>query len=398
LKGAAPRCNVATVGGIFGPASDAREGRWAVVVMEPKRIFHPWLDDIAPYVPGRPPGRLTGALSLREVSRLASNENPLGPSPRALEAYMEASHELNRYPDDTAGELKEALAARFGVGADHVVVGNGSNDLIDQCVRVVAGPGQEVVMAQGSFPTCRISTQAMGARLRLVPLRDDRHDLEAMAEAVTDATRLVYVCNPNNPTGTMNTHGEVEEFLKRVPDHVLVVFDEAYYEYVERDDFPRLLPFVRDGYPVVLLRTFSKVHALASLRVGYGLCPPAVAERLQKVRLPFNVNGVAQKTALAAMDDADHVRRCLAFARQGKAELESRLRALGLRTVPSQTNFLMVEIPIPSATLHPKLLESGVQIRPLASFQLPDDHYRITVGTREEDARLLQALERVLAR
>jgi histidinol-phosphate aminotransferase len=366
--------------------------------MQAEKIFHPWLDRIEQYVPGRPPRHLTQGLSLREVSRLASNENPLGPSPKALRAFREAAAELNRYPDDTVLPLKEALARKHGLPLDHIVVGNGSNDLIDQCVRITVGPGLEVVMAQGSFPTCRISSQAVGAKLHLVPLRDYRHDLEAMAEAVTPATRLVYVCNPNNPTGTMNTAEEVRRFLDRLPEHVLVVFDEAYYEYVERADYPDLLPLVREGRPLILLRTFSKVHSLANLRIGYGLCPPEVTQRLQKVRLPFNVNGVAQRVALAAMEDEEHVARSVAFARDGKRDLARRLRELGIQVVDSVTNFLMVRIPIPSARLYPRLLERGVQIRPLASFQLPDDHYRITVGTREEDDRLLQALTEILER
>lgn len=364
--------------------------------MKTDTIFHSWLDEVDQYVPGRPPG--SKGQSLLGVSRLASNENPLGPSPHAVRAYQEAVSELNRYPDDTAWALRDALAAHHAVDMDCVVVGNGSNDIIDQCVRITVGRGLHVVMSSGSFPTCRISSVAIGATLRLVPLREATHDLEAMAGAITPETRLAYVCNPNNPTGTMNTAEEVRRFIERVPDHVLMVFDEAYYEYVQRDDYPDLIPYVRQGRPVVVLRTFSKVHSLASLRIGYGICPPEVASRLQKVRLPFNVNGVSQAVALAALRDREHVEKSVRFAGERRKVLAGALTGLGLEVVPSVTNFLMVRIPVPSATLLPWLLESGIHIRPLASFQLPDDHYRITVGKGDEDEKLVEALKRILGR
>ena len=357
--------------------------------------FLPWLDDIQPYVPGKPSAEILGGISFESLANLASNENALGPSPRALEMLEESSTRLHRYPDDQAQALKAALAARFSFPTGQIAVGNGSNDLINMLVRITSASGREVLMSERSFPTCRIAALGAGARLRLVPQQDDTHDLAAMAAAIGPDTHLVYVCNPNNPTGTTNGQAEVDRFLAAIPDHVLVVFDEAYFEYVERPDFPDLLPRILRGEQICVLRTFSKCHALAHLRVGYGFCPRAVTARIEKIRLPFDVNGVAQRAAIASLADDTQISRTRAFNAEGKRYLKTELERLGVCYRDSQTNFLMISVPEPKQ-LPNELLRRGVLIRPLQSFGLPADRYRVTVGTRGENSRFVAALEEVL--
>lgn len=357
--------------------------------------FLPWLDEIQPYVPGKPPAEILREIDFESLVNLASNENALGPSPRAIESLAQAAGRLHRYPDDQAQTLKRALAVRFGFATDQIAVGNGSNDLIDLLVRVTVAPGLEVVMSESSFPTCRIAALGTGARLRLVPQRNDTHDLMAMAAAVGPETRLVYVCNPNNPTGTAVGRDEVDRFLEAVPDHVLVVFDEAYFEYVERPDFPDLLPRIRRGEQICVLRTLSKCYALPDLRVGYGLCPREALGRIEKIRLPFNVNGVAQRAALASLADEVQVTRTREFNREGKAYLMQELDRLGVWYRRSETNFLMISVPEPAA-FSLEMLRRGVAIRPLQSFGLSPDRYRVTVGAPEENARFIEGLEDVL--
>ena len=357
--------------------------------------FLPWLDDIQPYVPGKPPAEILREISFDSLANLASNENPLGPSPRALASLAEGAARLHRYPDDQAQGLKAALATRFAFPSEQIAVGNGSNDLIDLLVRITSAPGREVVMSERSFPTCRIAALGAGARLRLVPQKDDAHDLPAMAAAIGADTHLVYVCNPNNPTGTTIGREDVERFLDAVPDHVLVVFDEAYFEYVDRSDFPNLLPRVLRGEQICVLRTFSKCYALPDLRVGYGFCPREVTSRIEKIRLPFNVNGVGQRAAIASLADSEQVTRSRYFNAEAKRYLREELERLGVWYRDSQTNFLMISVPEPKS-LPNELLRRGVVIRPLSSFGLPPDRYRVTMGTPEENARFIAALEDIL--
>lgn len=359
--------------------------------------FLPWLDEIEPYVPGKPPEHVLRKLGGRTLLRMASNENPLGPSPAVIELLRGEDLELNRYPDDQAQALKNTLSEVFGVPVGQIAVGNGSNDLIDQLVRITSAPGREVIMSEASFPTCRISALAAGARLTLVPQREDRHDLPAMAAAIGPETRLVYVCNPNNPTATMNTAAEVDRFLEAVPSHVLPVFDEAYFEYIDTPDFPDLLPRVLNRENLVLLRTFSKCYSLANLRIGYGFCPRAVTQRLEKVRLPFNANGVAQRAAMVSILDQEQVIRSREFNTTGRAFLSAAFEGMGVEYRASFANFLMVRIPFPPGNLYNELLGRGVVVRPLSSFGLSPDHYRVTIGTREQNQAFLHTLQDVLA-
>ena len=359
--------------------------------------FLPWLDEILPYVPGKPPEAVLEKLQGRTLTRLASNENSLGPSPAAAAVLRDGGIELNRYPDDQAQSLKNALGDSFGVPVDQIVVGNGSNDLIDQLVRITSAPGTEVIMSEASFPTCRISALAAGAQLTLVPQREDRHDLVAMAAAIGPETRMVYVCNPNNPTGTANSAADVDQFLTALPSHVLPVFDEAYFEYVDDPSYPDLLPRVLAQENLVLLRTFSKCYSLANLRIGYGFCPSTVPQRIEKVRLPFNANGVAQKAAIASIRDTKQVERSRDFNANGKALLYQALADMGIAYTKSVTNFIMMRIPYERGSLYNELLGRGVVVRPLSSFGLSADHYRVTIGRKDENLTFLQALKDTLA-
>lgn len=348
------------------------------------------------YEPGLPIEEVRERYGLDRVVKLASNENPLGPSPRALEALAGALRQLHRYPDGTARALRRALAERAGLDPRQVVVGNGSTDLIDLLARTFLGPEDDAVSSEDAFARFRQVVQARNGRSRLVPTREHAADLPALAAAVGPGTRLVYLANPNNPTGAWSRRREIESLIDRLPSRTLLVLDEAYHEYAEAPDYPDGLDYVRRGARVVVLRTFSKVYGLAGLRVGYGFAAPEVVEAVDTVREPFNSNRLAQVAALAAMEDRAHVERSVALNREQKAALETALRDRGIRTLPSLGNFLCVEVRRDGAAVFEGLLERGVIVRPLAGYGLPT-WLRVTVGLAEENAALLAALDAVLA-
>jgi histidinol-phosphate aminotransferase len=329
------------------------------------------------------------------VVKLASNENPLGPSPRALEAAAAALPTLNRYPDAPATALREALADRLGFAASQVVVGNGSTDLIDLLARAFLGPEDNAVISERAFARFGQVVRARNGKARLVPMRGSTHDLEGMAAAADERTRLVYVANPNNPTGTWNRRREVEVLIDVLPSRALLVLDEAYFEYADDPDYPNGMEYVAAGAPVVVLRTFSKVYGLAGLRVGYGVAAPEVVEAIDTVREPFNSNAVGQAAALAALDDREHVARALALNRSEKPRLEGALRRRGLATLPSLGNFLCVDTRRDGDLVFRRLLERGVIVRPLRAYRMPES-LRVSVGTAEENDRFLAELDAVL--
>ncbi|MFQ6672353.1 MAG: histidinol-phosphate transaminase [Candidatus Tectimicrobiota bacterium] len=346
---------------------------------------------LQPYQPGKPIEEVERELGIAEAVKLASNENPLGPSPKAWEAARRALGEVHRYPDGGAYYLRHALAERLGVGPDEVVVGNGSNDVLVLLTQALMTPDDEAVVGDPAFVVYRLAVQAMGARVVAVPLADFTHDLPAMAQAVTERTRLLFVANPNNPTGTMVTAEAVEALLAEVPDHVVVVMDEAYVEYIDREDFPDCLAAVRAGRPVVVYRTFSKIYGLAGLRVGYAVAPKSLVAAINQIRAPFNVNRVGQAAALAALDDDAHVRTSQEVNRVGLAHLTAGLAALGVAYVPSVANFLLVEVGDGRAA-YEALLRQGVVVRPMGGYGLAP-YVRVTVGTAEENTRFLEALK-----
>ncbi len=352
-----------------------------------------FIREISPYEPGKPVEEVERELKLQAV-KLASNENPLGSSPLAIEAAHKALAEANRYPDGGGYYLRKKLAARLDVEMDQILLGGGSTELIDIAARTLLNHGDEGVTSSGSFPMYYISIRAAGARLVEVPLREYAFDLEAIASAVTPHTKLVYLANPNNPTGTMFTADALDAFLGRLPASVVVVLDEAYYEYVERPNYSRSVEGVRRGRNLVVLRTFSKVYGLAGLRIGYAIGPAALLEEMNKVRSPFNTSGVAQAAALAALDDAAHVRRSIESNRAGLQQLGEGLAAQGVGYVPSAGNFLLVMLNSEAKPVADALLQLGLIVRPMRWMGFPNA-IRVTVGTREENERFLSALAEV---
>lgn len=354
-----------------------------------------WIRSITPYPPGKPNAELEREYGITGSIKLASNENPLGPSPRAIEALAGALGEIHRYPEGNCHYLREALAAKLDVRPDAFVFGNGSNEVIELIVRTFLQPGDEAVMADQAFVVYRLIVQAAGGTSHIVPLREFTHDADAIAAAVTPRTRVLFVANPNNPTGTMITKADWRRLLDAVPENVVVVMDEAYAEYVEDDEYPDSLADHRTGRAVIVLRTFSKIYGLAGLRIGYGVARPDLVDAMNRIRQPFNVNSLAQVAARAALDDVDHVERSRACNRDGLTYLRGELDRLGCAHVPSWANFLLVEVP-DGPVLYEALLHLGVITRPMGGYGFPN-HLRVSVGTRAENERFVAALESCLS-
>jgi histidinol-phosphate aminotransferase len=359
------------------------------------QLAAPGVRSLQPYVPGKPVEELERELGIHGAIKLASNENPLGPSPKAVEVIRGQLAELARYPDGGGFRLRDALAARHGVTPDQITIGNGSNDLLELVTRAFVTPENEVVFSQHAFAVYPIVTQAVGARAVVVPARDWGHDLDAMARAVTPRTRMVFIANPNNPTGTWLKAAPLKTFLAALPAHVIPVLDEAYFEYVSEPEYPDTTQWMKDFPQLVVTRTFSKVFGLAGLRVGYAVSQPDVADLLNRVRQPFNVNSLAQAAALVALDDREHLKRSHEMNHAGMKQLESGFRELGLSWISSVGNFVAVATPQPGRVLYQKLLREGVIVRPVDNYEMPN-HLRVTVGLPDENARFLAALAKVL--
>jgi histidinol-phosphate aminotransferase len=362
----------------------------------------PYIRAIAPYQPGKPISELAREYGLAEsaIIKLASNENPLGVSPAARAAIAAALPELGRYPDGNGFALKSALAARYGVPLDTIVLGNGSNDVLEMAAIAFLAPGRSAVYAQHAFAVYPLATQARGARGIVVPARDYGHDLAAMRRAIDADTRVVFVANPNNPTGTLLAGGELEAFVREVPPQVLVVLDEAYNEYLPAADRYDSVAWLARYRNLVVTRTFSKAYGLAGLRVGFALCDPQVADLLNRVRQPFNVNELALAAAVAALGDTAFVRRSHELNLAGLAQLADGFRRLGLAWIRSSGNFVSVAVPRAggaprAAAVFESLLRQGVIVRPVGGYGLPD-HLRVTVGLPEENERFLAALAAAL--
>jgi histidinol-phosphate aminotransferase len=373
------------------PPMNASEARAGPAALAPEYVRR-----IAPYVPGKPIEELARDYGLAEDSivKLASNENPRGPSPRAREAIAAACAGITRYPDGNGFALKSALAARYGVGREQIVLGNGSNDVLELATQAFLRPGDQAIYSQHAFAVYPLATQARGATGLEIPAREYAHDLDAMAKAITPRTRIIFVANPNNPTGTWLPATALKAFLAAVPREVLVVLDEAYDEYL---DAAQRSPAVRwsAAHPnLIVSRTFSKAYGLAGLRVGFGVMDAGVADMLNRVRQPFNVSSVAQAAALAALADTDYVAESAALNRAGLAQLAGALDAMRVGYVPSHGNFLLVHVG-DGARIYERLLRQGVIVRPVANYGLPA-HVRVTVGLPEENRRFLAALETAL--
>jgi len=352
---------------------------------------------IAPYEPGKPIEELERELMIHNPIKLASNENPLPPSDRVQKAIIAALSSLDRYPDGSGFYLRQALAKKHGVMPDQVVLGNGSNELIELLVRSFLRPGDEAVVPHPSFVVYPMIVQAAGGVRVMVMLKDFRLDLDAMARAITPMTKIVFVANPNNPTATIVTRDEVEHFMSRVPERTIVVFDEAYIEFAMGPDFPDTLSYVKQGRKLVVLRTFSKAASLAGLRVGYGIADADAVALMNRIRQPFNVNSLAQVAALAALDDEAHTLECVRMIEAGRHFLYDEFKRIGLQYVPSRANFILVDVGRNAADIYQKLLHQGVIVRPMTPFGL-ETALRITVGTPEENRTLVKALRVVLGK
>jgi histidinol-phosphate aminotransferase len=366
-------------------------------VPEPESLLRPATVALTPYQPGKPIEDVQRELGLERVVKLASNEGPFPPFPAALEAMQAAARDLNRYPDGGTYRLHEALAERHGVAQAQVCAGSGADGVLDALSQAVLDPGDEIVCGWPSFPSYVIYARKQGATATTVPLVDGRYDLDGLLAAVGPRTKVVYICHPNNPTGTMNTTDELDAYFARVPDHVLTVVDQAYFEYIDRPDYPDAVErYLKAGRRVLVLRTFSKIYGLAGLRVGYGVGPEEICAGLTKLRRPFDITTTAQAAALASIGDEAEIARRRALNAEGLAQLASALRAHGLEPAPGAVgNFLYVDVGGDAMALYERLLHEGVIVRPLTGFGATTA-VRVSVGAPEENAFFAEALGRVL--
>jgi histidinol-phosphate aminotransferase len=352
------------------------------------------LRDLKPYEPGKPIEETARELGVEpeEVVKLASNENPLGPSPNAVQAMRAALENAHLYPEGSCVYLRKAIATKLGLDTENVILGNGSNEVLEFLGHAFLNPGDDVIVSQYAFVVYKLIATSFGARTIEVASPDYQQDLDGMLDAITPKTRVIFVPNPNNPTGTLISQGEIDHFMLRVPENVIVVFDEAYFEFLDHP--PDTLRFVRDGRHVVVLRTFSKIHGLAGIRIGYAVGPAEVTEVLHKTRQPFNVNSIAQAGALAALEDHEHLRRTKRVVDEGRAYLQEQLAKMRITFVPTVANFVMVNVGDGRAVFE-KLLHRKIIVRPLKGYDLPE-WVRISIGTMEQNKNCVTALTEVL--
>lgn len=365
--------------------------------MNLSNIFKKHIQAIHPYEPGKPIKELEREMGLRNIIKLASNENPLGPSPKAMKAVRKEIADLNLYPEGSCHYLIERLSQEIGMPKSCLVAGNGSNEIIELLARGFLKEGDEVLSSDCSFLVYPILSQVCGAKYVSAPMKDHRYDLKALADAITEKTKLIFIANPNNPTGTYVTRQEVEAFLARVPSHAVVCFDEAYVDFVDAKDFPRTLDYIKaNKQNIVALRTFSKAYGLAGLRVGYGVGSPEMIGYLHKIRQPFNVNSLAQTAAAAALTDKAFLKRTQRLVTDGRKFLMRELQKLGLKPVPSQANFILVDLKCDANEAFQWLLKQGMIVRSMKAYALPTS-IRITVGRRDQNVKLCRLLKKFLS-
>ncbi len=357
----------------------------------------PGVRTLTPYQPGKPTEDLQREYGITDVIKLASNENPMGPSPQALLAIKKELHELARYPDGNGFKLKQALASRYELNIDQFTLGNGSNDLLDVIARTFASVGDEILFSQHAFAVYPLVTQAIGARAVVTPALNWGHDLVAMVKAITGKTQVIFLANPNNPTGTWFTKSQLESFLSRVPQRVMVVLDEAYFEYAcpNEAEYPDGLTLLGQYPNLIITRTFSKAYGLAGLRVGYAATHPDIANLLNRVRQPFNVNSLALCGATAALSDQDHIRTSVELNNKGMQQYGDGFSCLGLEYIPSLGNFISVNVGDNALGVYDSLLRAGVIVRPVENYAMPG-FLRISIGTEAENARAISALQQII--
>lgn len=351
---------------------------------------------LQPYQPGKPVEELERELGLKNIIKLASNENPLGPSEKVVAALTAALPDIARYPDGSAYELKRALSAKLGVAEETLTIGNGSNDVLELLARVYVRPGTEVLVSEHSFVVYPLLAISLGADLKVVPAKNYGQDLDATLAAVTENTRMVFIANPNNPTGTWLSEQTIRSFLEQISDQVIVVLDEAYFEYVDEKGYPDGIALGREFPNLVITRTFSKAYGLAALRIGYAVSHPDMADMMNRVRQPFNVNALSLVAAVEALKDTDYIADVISQNREGLRYLESETKSLGLSFIPSVGNFLTIDFGRDAMPIYEALLREGVIVRPIGVYGLPN-HLRVTVGLKEENERFVQSLKKILA-
>lgn len=360
------------------------------------KLANPGVSTLQPYQPGKPMEELERELGLKYIIKLASNENPLGPGKLAM-AVLQNPGDISRYPDGNCFHLKSLLSRHHGVRPEQITVGNGSNEILELVARAVLASEHEVIFSEHAFAVYPLVTQAVGATSVVVPARNRGHDPAGFIKAVTDRTRLVFIANPNNPTGTWLPADVLGELIAAIPANVIVVLDEAYYEYATDKNYPNGIEWLEQFPNLLVTRTFSKVHGLAGMRIGYGVSSEPLADLLNRVRQPFNVNSLAQAMAAAALGDSAHIETSLRLNAEGMQQLISGFNRLGLEYIPSAGNFICVDLQRSGEAIYKKLLHEGVIVRPVANYGLPN-HLRITVGLPEENEKFLQALEKVLSK
>ncbi|MHB0997887.1 MAG: histidinol-phosphate transaminase [Armatimonadota bacterium] len=351
---------------------------------------------LKPYSPGKPIEEVEREYGITNIIKMASNENPLGPSRKALEAMMKAVENVALYPDGSCFYLVKALAEHWGVNEDNIIIGNGSDELIHYTGITFLSPGDEVIQADTTFVRYESATVLNDCECTMVPLKNFAYDLDAIAERISEKTRMIFIANPNNPTGTAVSQKDVDRFMSKIPQKVIVVFDEAYNEYVESKDFPDTLQYVKDGANVLILHTFSKIYALAGLRVGYGIARPEIIQCMHQVREPFNVNSIAQAGAIASLKDPGQVTRSARVNSEGKKYLYSEFMSMGCEYAPSEANFIWVNINTDCRPVFKELLKKGVIIRTGDIFGYTT-YIRVTIGTEEQNKRFIKSLREVLA-
>jgi histidinol-phosphate aminotransferase len=360
-----------------------------------------WVPDyvrnIQPYVPGKPIEELEREMGIKNSIKIASNENPLGPSPKGVAAVKKALKDLHRYPDGNGTLLKEKLAKKLKVKPDNIILGNGSNEVLELLAATFMFPGHEGIMSEHSFVVYGLAVQSRGHQRKVArPTEFFGHHLMEMASHINDRTRIIFIANPNNPTGTYCTKKEFDAFLKKVPERVLIVMDEAYFEFVDKKDYPDSLAYFKAGHRnVVPVRTFSKIYGLAGLRLGYGVAEEEIVSFVDRVRQPFNTSSLAQAAAIAAVDDKEHIKKALQNNKQGMKYLEHEFQRLELDFIPSVANFILFKTAADAGKVYQRLLRKGVIVRPMGGYKLPE-WLRVTIGTPAENKRFIKALEEVV--
>ncbi|MDD5491888.1 MAG: histidinol-phosphate transaminase [bacterium] len=349
-----------------------------------------------PYIPGKPIAEVKRELGLKDVIKLASNENPLGPSPKALQAVKKALKNVFLYPEGSGILLKQKIAKKLGLRPSNIILGNGSDELIEIIGKTILNPEDEIIVSADGFIRYKMAGDLMGCRVVPVPSIDYKHDLAGMKAAVTSHTKVIFIANPNNPTGTYVTDAELAGFFQGLREDIIVVFDEAYYEYATQNDYPQTLSYLRQGKNIIILRTFSKIYALAGLRVGYGLAGEKLISFLERVRPPFNVNSLAQVAAEASLDDNRQVKKGRALVKKERKKLYRDLDRLSVAYIPSATNFVLIDLKREAAEISRKLLASGVIVRPMGEYKLPTC-IRVTIGLPAENKRFISTLKKLIS-